>query len=69
MEIKVITYSESREEFFNKKLKQAQRQLDNVVKYGTDPYACSEKGEIVSFYQDIIELLKAEKENRMFVST
>jgi hypothetical protein len=63
--IKVITYAESRESFFAKKLKQAERALDNVVKYGTDPDACAEKGEIVSFYQDVLSALreKAEREN------
>lgn len=62
--IKVITYAESREAFFAKKLKQAERALDNVVKYGTDPDACAEKGEIVSFYQDVLSSLR-EKAERM----
>lgn len=63
--IKAITYAESREAFFEKQLKRARRGLDNVVKYGTDPDACAEKGEIVSFYRDALEALreKVEREN------
>ena len=63
-EIRVITYAKSREAFFEKKLKQAERALDNVVKHGTDPYACDEKGEIVAFYRDALAALreKAERE-------
>ena len=57
-EIRVITYAEGRESFFEKKLKQADRALDNVVKYGTDPYACDEKGEIVAFYRDALAALR-----------
>ena len=60
--IKVITYPESREAFFEKQLKRAQRGLDNVVKYGTDPDACAEAGETVSFYQDALSALREQAE-------
>lgn len=60
--IKIITYAESREAFFVKKLKQAEKALDNLVKYGTDHVACAEKGEIVSFYQDALSALKEKQE-------
>ena len=62
--IKVVTYTESREAFFNKKLKQEERGLDNLVKYGTDPDACAEQGEIVSFYRDALACLRECAERR-----
>ena len=58
MNIQVITYAESREEFFQNRLNKARASLDNVVKYGTDPDACAEKGYIVSFYEDAITALR-----------
>lgn len=61
-ETKAITYTESREAFFVKKLKKAERGLDNLVKYGTDPDACAKSGEEVAFYQDALAALRAEEE-------
>lgn len=60
--IKAITYAESREAFFEKQLKRARRGLDNVVKYGTDPDACAERGEMVAFYQDALSALREQAE-------
>lgn len=62
--IKAITYAESREAFFEKQLKRARRGLDNVVKYGTDPDACAERGEMVAFYQDALSALREQAERK-----
>ena len=62
IKIIAITYQESREEFFAKKLKQAERVLDNAVKHEPDPYICAEKGEIVAYYRDALAALRAEQE-------
>lgn len=63
-ETKAITYTESREAFFVKKLKKAERGLDNLVKYGTDPDACAKSGEEVAFYQDALAALREREERR-----
>ena len=60
--IQVITYAESRNDFFEKQLSKSQRALNKVVKYSTDPDACAEQGEIVSFYQDAITALREQAE-------
>lgn len=60
--IKAITYAESREAFFEKQLRRARRGLDNVVKYGADPDACAERGEMVAFYQDALSALREQAE-------
>lgn len=57
-ETKAITYTECREAFFVKKLKKAERGLDNLMRYGTDPDACVKSGEEVSFYRDALAALR-----------
>lgn len=61
-EIKATTYVERRETFFAQKLKRAEKALDNLVKYGTDPDACAERGEVVAFYQNAIAALQEQAE-------
>lgn len=56
--IKAISYVESREAYFTERLKKERRKLDNLVKYGTDHYACAEQGEIVGFYEDALTALR-----------
>jgi hypothetical protein len=61
-ETKAITYTESREAFFVKKLKKAERGLDNLMRYGTDPDSCVKSGEEVSFYRDALAALREQAE-------
>lgn len=61
-ETKAITYTENREAFFVKKLKKAERGLDNLMRYGTDPDACVKSGEEVSFYRDALAALREQAE-------
>lgn len=67
MEIKVITYEESRLEFFKKELKNANKKMSMI---GRKKFKSKEErhlimsdvGAEVSYYQDIVKMLE-EKEN------
>lgn len=56
--IKIITYEQSRLAFFKAQLAKAERRLNWAVKRGLDCETCAERGEIVSFYQDIVKMLE-----------
>lgn len=59
--IKLVTYEESREEFFKRKLKIAKSNLDRAVKNKASHDECSEKGYIVSYYEDAIKAFKVKE--------
>ena len=69
MEIKVITYEESRLEFFRQKRDIEQRHYDSFIKsqrfkalpHSEQELALSEIGERISYWNDIVKMLE-EKE-------
>lgn len=56
--IKIITYEQSRLAFFKAQLAKAERRLNWAVKNGLDCETCAERGETVSFYEDIVKMLE-----------
>lgn len=60
-ELKVITYEEARLEYFRKELAHQNRRLDYALKHGSC-WDCADRGEEVSFCQDIVKMLE-EKDN------
>ena len=62
MSVKIIakTYYESRLEFFEEKLKEANKKLSSAISNNKGHETCSELGEKVSFYLDIVKMLKEE---------
>jgi hypothetical protein len=56
--IKKVTYAESREAFFEKELKRAERGLGYLIKYDTDHDARTEAGKEVSYYRDALAALR-----------
>lgn len=60
--VKIISkyYYESRLEFFEGKLKEAEKKLNKAVRNNEGYEACCELGEKVSFYADVVNLLKEE---------
>lgn len=56
--IESVTYEQARLHFFEEQLAHAKRQLKWAIKHNHDCYVCAEKVEIVSFFQDVINLLK-----------
>lgn len=56
--LKIITYEQSRLAFFKAQLAKAERQLNWAVKRGLDCETCAERGETVSFYEDIVKMLE-----------
>lgn len=56
--IKIITYEQSRLAFFKAQLAKAERRLNWAVKNNRDCETCAERGETVSFYQDIVKMLE-----------
>lgn len=57
----LISYEESRLAFFEQQLAGANRKLDWAIKHKSH-WDCAEKGEIVSFYQDIVKMLREQAE-------
>lgn len=55
-----VTHQQCRLEYFKKRLKTAERSMNYAVKHNYHHDICSEKGEIVSFYEWAVEM--AEKE-------
>ena len=55
-----VTYQQSRLEFFEKQLEKATRSMNYHVKRNHHHDICSEKGEIVSFYEWAVEMAKKE---------
>ena len=60
--LELISYEESRLAFFEQQLAGANGKLDWAIKHNKSPWDCAEKGEIVSFYQDIVEMLREQAE-------
>ena len=58
--LKIITYEQSRLDFFKTELAIAERRLEWAVKNGLDCETCAERGEIVSFHEDIVKMLEEE---------
>lgn len=56
--LKEIKYDESRAVFFENKLKVAKRSLENAIKHKASYDECSEKSDVVSYYEDAIEALR-----------
>lgn len=56
--IKIITYEQSRMAFFKAQLAKAERRLAWAVKNSRDCETCAERGEAVSFYEDIVKMLE-----------
>ena len=60
--LELISYEESRLAFFEQQLAGANGKLDWAIKHNKSHWDCAEKGEIVSFYQDIVEMLREQAE-------
>lgn len=60
--IKIITYEQSRLAYFKAQLAKAERRLNWAVKKGRDCETCAERGEAVSFYEDIVKMLEEEND-------
>lgn len=56
--IKIITYEQSRLAFFKTQLAKEERRLNWAIKNGRDCETCAERGETVSFYEDIVKMLE-----------
>lgn len=50
-------------EFFREELARVKRKLEWAVAHNSNQEECSVKGEIVSFYQDIVKMLEEGMEN------
>ena len=59
---RISLYEESRLAFFEQQLAGANRKLDWAIEHNKSHWDCAEKGEIVSFYQDIVEMLREQAE-------
>ena len=60
--LRSVPYAQERLNFFEAELKKAERRLDWAKKHGRDYYVCSELGNAVSFYPDVVEMLRRLKE-------
>ena len=60
--IKSVSYKESRLEFFEKQLRGANRRLNWAVKRKMGDWELEVRGKEVSFYRDVVEMLKGEGE-------
>ena len=66
MELKVITYEESRLEFFKKELKMAQNKLERIRRtcnrnespLSDKSLMLSDAGEEVSYYEEVVKMLE-----------
>lgn len=61
--LKEVSYEESRLEFFREELAHVKRKLEWAVAHNPNWEDCAEKGEIVSFYQDIVKMLEEGMKN------
>lgn len=60
MGLKRVTYAEDRLEYFKGQLAIARRVLAWWANNSYDRYILAEKGEIVSYYEDIVKMLEEE---------
>lgn len=60
MRLKAVTYAEDRLGYFKDQLAIARRVLAWWENNSRDPYILAEKGEIVSYYEDIVKMLEEE---------
>lgn len=56
----LVTYEQSRLEYFRKQLAHQERRLDWAVKNNPSPWECADRGEEVSFYQDVVKMLEGD---------
>lgn len=56
--MKIITYEQARLEFLKTELLIAEQRLEWAVKNNRDCETCAERGETVSFYEDIVKMLE-----------
>lgn len=54
--VEMKTYEMSRLDYFKEALACAERKLDWAVKNSSDWNVCAEKGEVVSYYKDVVEV-------------
>lgn len=74
--LRAISYEEARLAFFKVALTRAERSLDWAVKHiaeltlrsGSDCDICEEKGDIVSYYKDVVAMLERGADKGEFVS-
>lgn len=74
--LRAISYEEARLAFFKAALTRAERSLDWAVKHvadltlrnGADCDVCEEKGDIVSYYKDVVAMLERGADKGEFVS-
>lgn len=62
--LKAISYEEARLDFFKAALAKAERSLDWAVKHSADWNVCMEKGEVVSYYNDVVEMFGENREEK-----
>lgn len=62
--LKMKTYEMSRLDFFKAALDRAERSLDWAVKHSADWNVCAEKGEVVSYYKDAVEMFGKSREEK-----
>lgn len=56
--LKVVSYEESRLKFFREQLTAANKRLDYAVRNRYPETVCADRGDAVSFYNDIIKILE-----------
>ena len=61
--LKAISYEESRLEFFREQLRAANKRLDYAVRNHYPETVCADRGDAVSFYSDIIKILKEKNDD------
>ena len=61
MGLKAVTYAEDRLEYFKGQLAHAERVLNWWIAHSKNPENHAEKGRAVSYYQDIVKMLKESK--------
>lgn len=74
--LRAISYEEARLAFFKVALARAERSLDWAVKHiaeltlrsGADCDVCEEKGDVVSYYKDVVAMLESGVDKGDFVS-
>ncbi len=62
VKVTIVTYPESRLEFFKEQLVAAQRRLDWSMKHRSDWYDHAEKGEVVAFYEWAVQMAEQHME-------
>lgn len=61
MKLKSVSYAEARLEFFREQLAHAERVLTWWTNNSADWNICSQKGAIVSYYEDIVKMLEGKE--------